>query len=177
MARDIFARKKIIFGNDVFYVQQYPPFEGIRVLGELQKVILPAIGGAAIGFSEHGFGEGIAGSLLNISDNLDADKVETLSRMLLNPKYVAVDIGGTGDRNKFKQLDEDTIAEIFTGRYIDMIILMIKIAKENFADFTQLCGIPTGVARGIENVIAQFQESLTQSLNGNFSSTEQSTQE
>ena len=77
-----FDREKIKFGNDTFYVQQFPPFEGMRVLGELQKIIVPVLSGAAVntdlkGDMERTFVEGVAGGLMTVSDCCpDKEKLE-----------------------------------------------------------------------------------------------------
>ena len=36
-------------GDTLFMIRQFPPFEAMRVLGELQKVLAPLLGGAAKG--------------------------------------------------------------------------------------------------------------------------------
>ena len=79
-----FDREKIKFGNDTFYVQQFPPFEGMRVLGELQKIIVPVLSGAAVntdlkGDMERTFVEGVAGGLMTVSDCCpDKEKLEKI---------------------------------------------------------------------------------------------------
>lgn len=131
MKRDIFARKEISIGDgNIYYVQQYPPFEGIKVLGELQKIILPALGGAAVGINQGGFlGDGLAGGLMNLSQNLDAENLERITKLLLNPQYVSVKVEGA---KSAVRLDEMKLAEIFTGRYFDMLMLCYEVAKEIF---------------------------------------------
>ena len=42
---------EVKIGDDVFTVRQFPPFYAIRVLGELQKIITPALGGVLKGIS------------------------------------------------------------------------------------------------------------------------------
>lgn len=174
--RDIFARKEINIGDgNIFYVQQYPPFEGLRVLGELQKVICPSLSGAVIGLKNDGFiGDGLAGGLMTLSENIDADKMEKLSKMLLNPQYVAVKIKGS---KEVVALTEDVVNQIFTGRYFDMLYLMFKVAKENFLNFTQLTSVPTGLVTAVENLATNFAEKFQTSFNANISSTEPLTQE
>ena len=169
--RDIFARKEIFFGNDIFYVQQFPPFEGMKVLGELQKIICPALSGATIGFKDSGIlAEVLGGGLMMLSEKLDGESMEKICKMLLNPQYVSVKIDGKGEAER---LTEEKIAEIFTGRYFDMIILAVKIAKINFMDFTLLCGLPTGLVNAIENITQMFAANLAENLNATQSFTEQ----
>ena len=173
--RDIYSRKEIILGKDKFYVQQYPPLEGMKVLGELQGIISPAISGAAVGIKDSGIlSDGLSGGLLMLAEKLDGEKLEYLSKLLLNPQYVAVKIEGKGQA---VALDEDILAQIFTGRYIDMLFLMFKVAQVNFLDFTQLCSLPTGVVTAVENLKKVFAANLAENLNETVSFTEQSTQE
>lgn len=176
MKRDIFSRKKIEIGDgNIYYVQQYPPFEGMKVLGEMQKIILPALGGAATGFSLDGtLGTGVAGGLLNLSQNLDAEKLERLTKLLLNPEYVSVKVKG---EKSAVRLDEDKIAEIFTGRYFDMLVLCYEVAKENFFDTTLLCSLPTGFVNALASIKSSLAENFQTNLNANSLSTEQSTED
>ena len=173
MKRDIFARKEIsICDGNIYYVQQYPPFEGMKVLGELQKIIFPAIGGAATGFNIDGtLGAGLAGSLLNLSQNLDAENLEKITKLLLNPQYVSVKVEG---EKSAVRLDEMKIAEIFTGRYFDMLVLCYEVAKENFFDTTLLCALPTGLVNALASIKQTFQANFQTNLNAQSSSTEQS---
>lgn len=156
-------RKPITMGKDIFYVQQFPPFEGIRVFGELQKLILPTVGGVAMG-TEQGEESGIMAGLMMLSENVDAEKTESIMRMLLNPLYVSVKIGGEGQA---MPLDENTINRIFTGRYFDMLVLAYEIAKVNFLDFQKLCGLPTGLVAVIEGIKLKFRANLAENLNKN----------
>ena len=171
-------RTEIKLGADTFFVQQFPPFEGLRVMGELQKIILPALGGAAVGTSNsNNFLEGLSGGLMLLAENLDGDKLEQLSKMLLRPDYIAVDVGSTGDRKNYRRLDESTIDTLFTGRYLDLVILMIKVAEVNFLDFRKLCGIPAGFAQGIDEIKSIFRANFAESLREKQLSTAQSTEE
>ena len=36
-------------GKDIFFIHRFEPFESMRVLGELLKVLAPVLGGAAKG--------------------------------------------------------------------------------------------------------------------------------
>ena len=172
---DVGGRKKIVFGKDIFFVMQYPPFYGMQVLGELQKIVLPALGGAAVGAKDgQNDVEGILGGLMMLSENITAEKLEKLSRMLLDEQYVSVKIGGKGAAIP---LDENTLNALFTGRYFDMLVLMYEVAKVNFLDFQKLCGLPTGFAAAAEKIKQTFRGNFPQDLNENVSSTEPSKRE
>jgi len=112
-----------------------------------------------------------------LAENLDGEKLEQLSKMLLRPDYIAVDVGSTGDRKNYRRLDESTIDTLFTGRYLDLVILMIKVAEVNFLDFRKLCGIPAGFAQGIAEIKSIFRANFAESLREKQLFTEQSTGE
>ena len=166
-------RKSVTMGKDIFYVQQFPVFEGMRVWGELQKLVIPAIGGAAVGAGQ-GEENGIIGGLMMLSENVDGEKAETLTRILLNPAYVSVKIGGEGQPIP---LDEDTMNRVFTGRTFDVIILAWKVAQINFLDFRKLSGLPTGIANVLGNIKLTFPANWGANLSEKFSSTAQLTAE
>ena len=153
-------RQSITMGKDIFYVQQFPAFEGMRVLGELQKLVLPAVGGVSMGI-EQGEENGILAGMMMLSENIDAEKLESLSKMLINPGYVSVKVEGKGAA---VPLDENMMNQIFTGRYLDILVLMYEIAKVNFLDFRKLCGLPIGVVTAIEGIKLKFRANLAENL-------------
>ena len=48
---DRFNRKSFQLGEDTFFVQLIPPKESIKAWTEVQKVLLPALGGAMEGMN------------------------------------------------------------------------------------------------------------------------------
>lgn len=96
---------EVKIGDDVFTVRQFPPFYAIRVLGELQKIITPALGGVLKGISENNgdMDTENLGDMLQIISNgleklaytIDGDKLELALKLLLDEKYVAVKIEGS----------------------------------------------------------------------------------
>lgn len=165
----MFERTEYRMGQDVFYIQQIPAFEGLDVLGEVQKVLLPALGNAMLGASAAGESAGAKETGINvlymmidsIPQHLDGATLQKLEKLLVSPQYVAVKIGGKGEA---VALDEDKINEIFTGRVLDLIALMFKIFEVNFGDFSKLSGVPAGIRNVLETVAKVFRGESTNGL-------------
>lgn len=162
MFGDINKPYQYTMGEDVFYIHRFPPFTAMKVLGEVQKVIAPILGGAAKGAkntnvdgSDMELVGGLVGdALLELPSKLDGNKMESMARLLLNPDYVAVCKAG---ESKPVRLSEQVVDEVFIGRPVDMIILMGVVLKINFLDFTRLSGLPTGVRQVLDGVMKRFQ--------------------
>lgn len=165
----MFERTEYRMGNDVFFIQQIPAFEGLDVLGEVQKVLLPALGSAMLGANAAGEGAGAKETGINvlymmidsIPQHLDGATLQKLEKLLISPQYVAVKIGGKGEA---VALDEDTVNQIFTGRVLDLIALMFKIFEVNFGDFSKLSGVPAGIRNVLETVVKVFRGESTSGL-------------
>ena len=160
---DRFNRKSFQLGEDVFYIQLIPPKESIKAWTEVQKVLLPALGGAMEGMNiasadetEH-WANVVASAFQTLPYTLDADKVEKLYSYLLNPEYIAVQ--RKEDKTPIR-LTEDLVDEIFTGRTFDLFILMAKVVQVNYLDFSKLCGVPIGFRQTAEEIQAKITESL-----------------
>lgn len=160
---DRFNRKSFQLGEDVFFIQLIPPKESIKAWTEVQKVLLPALGGAMEGMNiasadetEH-WANVVASAFQTLPYTLDADKVEKLYSYLLNPEYIAVQ--RKEDKTPIR-LTEDLVDEIFTGRTFDLFILMAKVVQVNYLDFSKLCGVPIGFRQTAEEIQAKITESL-----------------
>ena len=165
---DRFNRKSFQLGEDTFFIQLIPPKESIKAWTEIQKVLLPALGGAMEGMqiesadeTEH-WTNVVASAFQTLPYTLDADKAEKLYSYLLNPEYIAVQ--RKEDKTPIR-LSEDVIDEIFTGRTFDLFILMGKIVQVNYLDFSNLCGVPIGFRRNAEEIKQKITESLAKSSN------------
>ena len=150
-------------GDTLFMIRQFPPFEAMRVLGELQKVLAPLLGGAAKGAnidadirSVSAWAGILGNAITELPKHLDGEKFEALSRMLLRTDYVSVSQDGT--KKNLIKLSETVIDEVFEGRPFDMIALMIAVVKVNYLDFSRLSSVPTGVREAFSGVMNQFQE-------------------
>lgn len=159
-------------GESLFMIRPFEPFEAIHVLGELKKVLAPVIGGAAKGFSENAldmdvrdvrvWADIIAGVLDNLGTCMTGEQMENLARQLLRPDYIGFSPDGT--ERKLVKLTEDMIDEYFTGRPIDLIILMIQVVKVNYLDFSKLSGVPTGLTQVFGEITSAFRENFQTDL-------------
>lgn len=157
--------KEVNLGNSVFYIHQFPPFYAMHVLGELQKVIVPVLGGAVKGAKGTNLDANVddlsvlvdvAGdAIASLPKHLNGDSLEKLSKMLLDPTYVAISIDG---REKPIRLTEPVLDEVFIGRPIDMLVLMFKVVKVNFMDFQKLSSVPTGFQTAFGEITKKFTE-------------------
>ena len=135
----------------------------MKVLGDLQKVVVPALGGAIGGLKPESLdmdtsdvkfiGGAVADALNNLAKTLDGETLERAAELLLDPQYVSVAPLHTKD---FQPLDEGAVNEIFSGRIIDLIALMVQIFKVNYADFSKLSSVPTGVRKALGEIKSSF---------------------
>lgn len=147
--RDIGSRQKWKLGADTFYIQMLPPFEAMRTLAVVQKVLLPGLGGMISGVNKstldtdvkEGIFPMLVRALMEMSATLSEKEMDQIREKLLNPEYVAVQMKGDSSPQK---LTEPVIDEIFTGRPIDLILLMVHIFQVNYLDFSRLSGLPSG---------------------------------
>ena len=141
-------------GDYDFSIRRFDPFLAMRVLGELQKLLVPAIGGAIDNVDDAAqLGGAIGGALLKIAEVVDGDKLEKAVKILLDSNYIAVSKTGQKD---FQRLDNGAVTAIFTGRPFDMLALCGKIFSVNFTDFSKSCSVPTGVRQFIDGIKEAF---------------------
>lgn len=164
-------------GKTVFYIHRFPPFMAMRVLGELNKVVGPVMGGAAKGLQNiEGAGENlealstVLGSALQNLMMIDGDVMEHVLRLVLNEEYVSVSTNGT--KNDLAHLTEEKINEVFEGRPIDMIMLAVNVVRVNYLDFSMLSSIPTGFLGTLGTMKSAFLENFQTNLETSSLSTE-----
>lgn len=155
--------KKYDQGDYTFAIRPFPAFHSMKVLGDLQKVVVPALGGAIGGLKPESLdmdtsdvkfiGGAVADAFNNLAKTLDGDALERAAELLLDPQYVSVAPLHTKD---FQPLDEGAVNEIFSGRIIDLIALMVQIFKVNYADFSKLSSVPTGVRKALGEIKSSF---------------------
>ena len=140
-------------GGYEFAIRSFDPFLGLEILGELQKVLVPAIGGAADGLQKNtADGEmivAIGGALKQLSQSVSGKILRQSAELLLDSEYVAVK--GKGDKS-YLPADKDKLAAIYWGRPFDMVALCIKVFEVNFLDFSTSCSVPTGVREMVEAI-------------------------
>ncbi len=160
-------------GESVFYIRRFEPFTAMKVLGDLQKIILPALGAAAKevnGIDLDSPDEGLdalagmlGGALAALPQHVDGAKLENAARMLLNPDYVSVSPDGLKSPVR---LSEDVAIVVFEGRVMDMFAVMAEVFRVNFMDFSKLSSVPTGTTQALGELKGKFQVLYQKTLNG-----------
>lgn len=154
-------------GDYIFYIRQFMPFYAMRAWGELQKIIAPVIGGAVSEIKNDNMdteigdtvfiGEVLANALNNLALKTNGEQIERVAHILLDPQYISV--APASEEKNIQRLDESTLNEVFSGRPIDMIVLMVKIFKVNYLDFSKLSSVPTGFRNQLGEITTAFRES------------------
>lgn len=146
-------------GEYTFSIRQMNPFRAMKVLGDLQKLIIPAIGGAAASLQDSAENQEmyatIAGALRQLATDMDGDSLEKACTLLLEPEYIAVKEPGS---KSFIRSDIDGLAAIYTGRPWDMLALCVKVFEVNFLDFSRSSSVPIGVQKALSEIKAMFQD-------------------
>lgn len=144
-------------GEYEFSIRQMNPFRAMKVLGDLQKLIVPALGGAAAGLQDSAENKEmyatIAGALRQLATDMDGDSLEKACTLLLNTEYIAVK---APDSKNFVYADIDGLAAIYTGRPWDMLALCVKVFEVNFLDFSKSSSVPIGVQKAVAEIRAMF---------------------
>lgn len=144
-------------GDCEFSIRAFNPFYAMRVLGDLQKILVPIIGGAAASIQDAPEnGETVAavgGALRQAAGTLDGVILEKTCKLLLNPEYIGVK---TKDSKQFSYADEDTLTQIYWGRPWDMLALCAKVFEVNYLDFSKSSSVPTGVIEVITEIRRSF---------------------
>lgn len=127
-----------------FYIQPMNAFIAVEVLGDLQRLFLPALG-AAIKEQNHevlekmtleqiltktelDLGKGIK----TLSDALSGRLLRTHLETILSPEYISVKRPGEDEAVK---LNKAMQIVVFTGQIKGMLTLAKKVLEINFADF------------------------------------------
>ncbi len=144
-------------GDFEFSIRQMNPFKAMKVLGDLQKLIIPALDGAAAGLNDSSENaevvSAVSGALASIAENVDGDKLEQACKLLLNVEYIAVKEKGAKD---FTYVSEEDLEAVFTGRPWDMLALCYKVFEVNFLDFSTSSSVPTGVQKALSEIKTVF---------------------
>lgn len=152
-------------GEYIFSIRQFAPFKAIKVLGDLQKIITPALAGSLTGLQKApeadmddwlSLAPVFSDALYQIAAGVDGDKLQKAMLLLLDKNYVAVEVTANNGTKTFTQLDEGLINEIFTGRTFDLLALMVEVFKINFLDFSRLSSLPTGVREAFGEIKLPF---------------------
>lgn len=157
-------------GSNTFYIQTFPPFHAMHVLGDVQKIVVPVLSGAGTGFAAGAaanmdkdlkswavIAPTVIGGLERLAEKLDGEQLEHIARLLLDPNYVAVSINGA----QAVRLDENAVIEAFDGNPADMLALMYHVFMVNYMDFSRSSCIPAGIRSVLQEVKAAFRELST----------------
>lgn len=145
-----FEVKNRKIGANTFYVRAFPPLQGLKLYGDLQKAITAALkGGLTSNGETENMKEALLGAQINIGailaqlgESFNGEVLAQFSERLLDAEYVSVKIKG---EEEAIMLTEDVINELFTGKLVDMLKLEKFIIEVNFGDFFALIPNLSGV--------------------------------
>lgn len=145
-----FEVKNRKIGANTFYVRAFPPLQGLKLYGDLQKAITAALkGGLTSNGETENMKEALLGAQINIGailaqlgESFNGEVLAQFSERLLDAEYVSVKIKG---EDEAIMLTEDVINELFTGKLIELLKLEKFIIEVNFGDFFALIPNLSGV--------------------------------
>lgn len=145
-----FEVKNRKIGANTFYVRAFPPLQGLKLYGDLQKAITAALkGGLTSNGETEDMKEALLGAQINVGailaqlgENFNGEVLAQFSERLLDAEYVSVKIKG---EEEAIMLTEDVINELFTGKLVELLKLEKFIIEVNFGDFFALIPNLSGV--------------------------------
>lgn len=151
-----FEVKNRKIGANTFYVRAFPPLQGLKLYGDLQKAITAALkGGLTSNGETENMKEALLGAQINIGailaqlgESFNGEVLTQFSERLLDAEYVSVKIKG---EEEAVMLTEDVVNELFTGKLVDMLKLEKFIIEVNFGDFFDLIPNLSGVREMLAN--------------------------
>ena len=137
-------------GANTFYVRAFPPLQGLKLYGDLQKAITAALKGGLTSDGEtENVKEALLGAQINIGailaqlgESFNGEVLAQFSERLLDAEYVSVKIKG---EEEAIMLTEDVMNELFTGKLVELLKLEKFIIEVNFGDFFALIPNLSGV--------------------------------
>jgi hypothetical protein len=123
----------VAIGKNEFRITPFDPFRQLKLFGDLQKEILPAVGGvlnAALTAGDAAQADDAAGiaAFRDLSTKFDGAQLLRWSDLLIDPEYVYVAIEGA-DLVKVSKSVRDEAFEDFS----EVLELLFHIGKVNFA--------------------------------------------
>lgn len=145
-----FEVKNRKIGANTFYVRAFPPLQGLKLYGDLQKAITAALkGGLTSNGETEDMKEALLGAQINVGailaqlgESFNGEVLAQFSERLLDAEYVSVKIKG---EEEAIMLTEDVINELFTGKLVELLKLEKFIIEVNFGDFFDLIPNLSGV--------------------------------
>ena len=155
-----FEVKNRKIGANTFYVRAFPPLQGLKLYGDLQKAITAALKGGLTSDGEtENVKEALLGAQINIGailaqlgESFNGEVLAQFSERLLDAEYVSVKI--KGEEKAYSQVitgavggaaGEDVMNELFTGKLVELLKLEKFIIEVNFGDFFALIPNLSGV--------------------------------
>lgn len=151
-----FEVKNRKIGANTFYVRAFPPLQGLKLYGDLQKAITAALKGGLTSNGEmEDMKEALLGAQINVGailaqlgESFNGEVLAQFSERLLDAEYVSVKIKG---EEEAIMLTEDVINELFTGKLVELLKLEKFIIEVNFGDFFALIPNLSGVREMLAN--------------------------
>lgn len=145
-----FEVKNRKIGANTFYVRAFPPLQGLKLYGDLQKAITAALkGGLTSNGETENMKEALLGAQINIGailaqlgESFNGEVLAQFSERLLDAEYISVKIKG---EEEAIMLTEDVINELFTGKLVELLKLEKFIIEVNFGDFFALIPNLSGI--------------------------------
>lgn len=145
-----FEVKNRKIGANTFYVRAFPPLQGLKLYGDLQKAITATLKGGLTSNGEmEDMKEALLGAQINVGailaqlgESFNGEVLAQFSERLLDAEYVSVKIKG---EEEAIMLTEDVINELFTGKLVELLKLEKFIIEVNFGDFFALIPNLSGV--------------------------------
>lgn len=145
-----FEVKNRKIGANTFYVRAFPPLQGLKLYGDLQKAITAALkGGLTSNGETEDMKEALLGAQINVGailaqlgESFNGEVLAQFSERLLDAEYISVKIKG---EEEAIMLTEDVINELFTGKLVELLKLEKFIIEVNFGDFFALIPNLSGV--------------------------------
>lgn len=145
-----FEIKNRKIGANTFYVRAFPPLQGLKLYGDLQKAITAALkGGLTSNGETENMKEALLGAQINIGailaqlgESFNGEVLAQFSERLLDAEYISVKIKS---EEEAVMLTEDVINELFTGKLVELLKLEKFIIEVNFGDFFALIPNLSGV--------------------------------
>ena len=145
-----FEVKNRKIGANTFYVRAFPPLQGLKLYGDLQKAITAALKGGLTSNGEmEDMKEALLGAQINVGailaqlgESFNGEVLAQFSERLIDAEYVSVKIKG---EEEAIMLTQDVINELFTGKLVELLKLEKFIIEVNFGDFFALIPNLSGV--------------------------------
>jgi len=126
------ARQEVVIGTTTFYLQTFAPRDALRIFGDLQKELLPSLGGvlAAVASQDEGDlnPDALLAGIKSFSISLDGKALDAWCDRLIDPERVAFERNGK-DARKLSKANMDEAFEDFA----EILELLFHIIKLNFA--------------------------------------------